>query len=138
MRTIAALTLNVLGQQLALQVPNGRPSAATFDVFRNYTSDDATPEFTGAAVVDAPNTTVSASSGPTEIDPQKLSLASTTGIVTGRKYLVSENAVQEWVEPVEIRAGYIRTRHPLKNSFTTAATFVSTWITGAVDAAFIV
>lgn len=137
MRSIAALTLNAVGQQLALLVPNGRPSAATFSVFRNYSDDDGTPEFSGSAAIDAPTTTVSASSGPSEVDPQKLSLASIAGIVTGRKYLVSENAVQEWVEPIEVRAGYVRVRHPLKNAFTTAATFVSTWITATVDPTFI-
>jgi hypothetical protein len=137
MRSIAALTLNVIGQQLALLVPNGRPSAATFAVFRNYSVDDGVPEFSGTATVDTPNTTVSASSGPAEVDPQKLSLTSTTGIVTGRRYLLAENAVQEWVEPIELRTGYIRVRHPLKNSFTTAATLVSTWLTAAVDSTFI-
>lgn len=137
MRSIAAITWNVTGQQLTLRAPNGRPTAATFQVFRNYTSDDGTPEFSGAATIDAPNTTVSASSGPAQADPQKLSLASTAGIVTGRKYLLSENALQEWVEPIEVRASYIRVRHPLKNNYTTAATLVSTWITAAVDAAFV-
>lgn len=136
MRSITAITWNVLGQLLALRSP-GRPSAATFDVFRNYTSDDGEPEFSGNATIDAPNTTVSASSGPSQADPQKLTLTTTAGIVVGRKYLVSENAILEWVEPIEVRATYIRVRHPLKNAFTTAATFVSTWVTAAVDATFV-
>lgn len=137
MRAITAVTFGVTGQLLTLLVRQGRPSSATFKVFRSYSDDDATPEFSGSATVDSVNTTVSAASGPAEVDPQKLSLASTAGIVIGRKFLLAENVVAEWVAPIEIRSGYIRTRHPLKNAYTTAATFVSPWITAAVDATFV-
>jgi len=136
-RTAAALLYNVTGQTLLLRVPQGRPSSATFGVYRNYAGDDDTTEFSGSATVDTVNTTVNAASGASQADPQKVSLASTTGVVLGRKYLLSENSVQEWVEPVEIRASYIRVRHPLLNDYSTAAAFVSTWLSAAVDSTFI-
>jgi len=136
-RSAAQLIYNVTGQTLPLRVPQGRPTSATFEVFRNYASDDGAAEFTGTASVDSVNTTVNAASGASQADPQKVSLASTTGIVLGRKYLLSESSLREWVEPIEIRATYIRVRHPLLNDYTTSATFVSTWLSAAVTNAFI-
>lgn len=137
MRTNAAILWNVLGQSLSLHVPQGRPTAATFDVFRNWATDDSTPEFSGTATIDSVETTVAAPAGPAQADPQKVSLASTTGIEPGRQYLLSENGVSELVEPIEIRAGYVRGRFPLQNNFTTAAAFVSTTISAAIDATFV-
>jgi len=137
MRQTTNLISQVAGQTFSLRVPQGRPTSATFKVFRNYVDDDATPEFSGTATVDTVNTTVNVSSGASQTDPQKISLASTAGIVVGRQYLLSENSLQEWVTPVEVRATYIRVRFPLDNDYSTAATFVSTLITAAVDSTFI-
>jgi hypothetical protein len=136
-RTNVALMFNVLGQTLNHRVMQGRPTAATFQVFRNYAVDEGTAEFSGNATIDSVNTAVNASSGAAQADPQKISLASVAGIITGRKYLLSENSLQEWVEPMEIGATYIRVRFPLTNNYTTAALFQSTTISAAVDATFI-
>jgi hypothetical protein len=136
-RLNVALMFNVLGQTLNHRVIQGRPTAATFQVFRNYAVDEGTAEFSGSATIDSVNTTVNVASGAAQTDPQKISLASTAGIVTGRKYLLSEVSLQEWLEPMEVQPTYIRVRFPLANNYTTAALFQSTVISAAVDATFI-
>ncbi len=114
----------------------GRPTSATFEVFRDYADDTATAEFTGTATLTSPTTTLTAASGAGQADPQKISLTS-TDIVVGRKYLLSEASVREWVDPIQVSSGYIRVRHLLKNAYTTAATLASTTLTAAIDATWI-
>lgn len=136
-RTTADIIYGVASQELVHRVLAGRATSATFEVFEDYANDGTTPEFSGTATVDSVSTTVDAASGVSTTDPQRISLASTAGIVTGRKYLLSENSKQEWVDPIEIvSADHIRIRHPLRNDYTTAATFVGTAITAAVDDAW--
>lgn len=136
-RRTVALTYNVLGQTLELFVKNGRPSSATFAVYRQYDVTDATPEFSGAASVDSPNTTLNGSAGPSQADPNRVPLASVAGIAAGKRYLIAQNALQEWLDIVEVGATYVRARHPLQNDYTTGATFQSTYLSAAVDATFI-
>lgn len=137
MRSTADIIYNVTGQTLILRAMEGQPSSATFAVYPDYADDDATAEFSGSGTVDTVSTTVSAASGPSQADPQKLSLTSTTSIVTGRKYLLAENSLKEWVEPISIHSGYIRVRHPLQSDYTTAATFKGTTVTATVDATWV-
>jgi hypothetical protein len=133
-RSTATIVYGVSGQTLEIRALEGRASSATFDVLPDFAGDDDEPEFSGTGTVDSVSTTVSAASGQSQTDPQKVSLTSTSSIVTGRKYLLAENSLREWVEPVSIHSGYIRVRHPLKNDYTTSATFVGTTITASVDA----
>jgi hypothetical protein len=137
MRRTTDILHGVLSQTLTLLVKQGRPTSATFEVFRNYSDDDATAEFSGTATVDTVNTTVSAASGTSEVDPLKISLTSTTGIEAGRRYLLAENELEEWVDPLEVTATYVRVRHPLENDYTTSATFKSTNVSAAVDSTFV-
>jgi hypothetical protein len=138
MRTTTDITYAVTGQTLTYRVAEGRPTSATFEVFDATAGDDGTADFSGTATVDSVSTTVDVASGRSQIDPQKLSLAATTSIATGTRYLLSEGSKREWVEPIEIVSGdYIRVRHPLKNDYTTAATLVGTTITAAVDATWV-
>jgi hypothetical protein len=137
-RSTTDIIFGVTGQTAAYRCLQGRPTSATFDVFEDYADDDATAEFSGSATVDSVSTSVDASSGNSQADPHKISLTATTSIVTGRKYLISENSKQERVEPIEIvSADYIRVRHPLRNDYTTAATFVGTTITAAIDSTWV-
>lgn len=137
-RSTTDIVYAVTGQTVAHRVFEGRPTSATFSVFNDTAGDDDTAEFTGTATVTDPSTTVDAASGPAQSDPTKINLTATTGIALGRKYLISESSKQEWVEPVEIiSADYIRARHPLKNDYTTSATFVSTTITAAIDSTWV-
>ena len=138
-RTTTDITFEVTGQTVAYRVLQGRPTSATFSVFYEHADDTSTALFSGTATVDSVSTTVDASSGPSQTDPQKINLTATTGIVTtGQKYLISEGSRSEWVSPIQVvSADYVRVRHPLKNEYTTAATFVSTTITAEVDATFV-
>lgn len=132
------IVYGVTGQTLEYRVPQGRPTSAAFAVFDDFAGDDDTAEFSGTATVESVSTTVDATSGAGQVDPTKISLTSTTGITTNRKYLISEGSKQEWVSPVEIVSGdYIRVRYPLKNAYTTSATFVGTTITAAVDSTWV-
>lgn len=133
MRYAADILFGVLNQNLNHRVQSGRPTSATFAVFYDDADDTDVPRFSGAATVDTVNTTLSGAAGPLQSDPQLVPLTTVAGVVLGRKYLVSENSVRLWVEPVEIGPSYIRVRHPLKKSFTVAATFVSTYLTAAVS-----
>lgn len=137
MRSTANIVYNVTGQTLTLRVMEGRPTSATFSVLLDFAGDDDTAEFSGTGTVSSVNTTVSASSGQSQADPQKISLTSTSSVVTGQKFLLAENSLKEWVEPVSIHSGYIRVRHPLKNDYTTSATFVGTTVTATVDSTWI-
>jgi hypothetical protein len=138
MRRTTAILYGVTGQQLELLVRTGRPTAATFDVLAQYALDESTKEFSGTATIDSPNTTLSGAAGPSQTDPQRLPLTSTTGLVAGgRRYLLSQNGLQEWHELVEIGSGYARTRNPLQNDFTTGATFQSTTLFAAVDSTWV-
>lgn len=136
MRSTTNIVYAISGQTLELRFMLGRPTSATFEVFRDYADDTATAEFTGTATLTSPTTTLTAASGAGQTDPQKLNLTSTS-IVTGRRYLLSEASVREWVDPIQIASGYIRARYPLQNAYTTAATLASTTLTATVDATWI-
>jgi len=133
------LVYGVTGQTFEYRSLVGRPTAATFSVFNDYDSDDsASPEFTGTATVDTVSTTVDVASGQGQTDPQRLNVASTSGMSLDRKYLVSENGRSEWVQPIEIVTNdYIRCRYPLQYGYTTAATVVSTTAIATVDATWV-
>jgi hypothetical protein len=134
MRTTASILYGIASQTLSHRVLAGRPTSATFKVFNDYAGDDDTTEFSGSASVSAVSTTVSSASGPSQADPTKISLTATTSVTTSEKYLIAEGSRYEWVQPVEIVSGsYIRVRYPLKNDYTTAATFVGTTLSAAVD-----
>lgn len=133
MRRSADILWAVLGQSVSLLVRQGRPTSTTFEVFRNYSDDDGAVEFSGTATIDTPNTTTSAAAGPSQTDPQKLTLVSTSGISVERKLLLTQSSIKEWVHPIEVTASYIRVRHPLENDYTSGATVQSTWISAAID-----
>jgi hypothetical protein len=137
-RTTTDIIYNVTGQTLTYRVLQGQPSSATYIVLEDTSDDDATAEFSGSATVDSVSTTVDVTSGLGQVDQHKISLAATTSIAVGTKYLISDNSKKEWVEPIEIvSADYIRVRHPLRNSYSTSATFVGTTISAAVDSTWV-
>lgn len=132
MRDIATITFGVAGQVLSFQSLAGAASAATFSAFKDTATDDSTPEFSGAATLDTVATTLSAVAGPAQANPQRVPLTSTAGVTAGRRYLLSESSRREWVDVVEVGAGYALARYPLVSDYTTAATFVGTTLTAAV------
>lgn len=137
MRRHDDIVWNVTGQSLRYRAPQGRPTSADFAVFADGTGDDGTAEFSGTATVDAVDTTVSSASGAQQADPRKVSLASTAGIVVGRKYLLTENSATEWGEVLSIHSGHVRMRDRLLGDYTAAATFQGCDLTAAVDATWV-
>jgi len=138
MNSNTRIVFNVTGQTLALRVLQGRPSSGTFKVFTDSAGDDDVVQFEGTATVENVSTTVDATSGAGQANPQKINLTATTNITIGRKYLISEASKSEWVEPIEIvSADYVIARHPLVNAYTTAATFVGTTMTATVDSTWV-
>lgn len=136
-RRTTALTYNVLGQVIELFVRGARPTSATFQVFRQYDTDDAAPLFNGAAVLDTPNTTTSAAAGQAQSDPRRIPVTSTAALVGGKRYRLAQNELVEWADVLEVGAGYVRARNPLQNDYALGATFQSTYLTAAVNDAFI-
>ena len=137
-RSTTDIVYNVTGQTVAHRFMKGRPTSATFSVFSDFAGDDDTAEFTGTATVDSVSTTVDVACGASSADPQQVKLTATTNIELGRKYLLSEDSLTEWVEPIEVvSADSIRVRYPLRNDYTTAATFVGTTLTAAIDSTWV-
>lgn len=135
MRRTPGLLFSVPNQTLQLRFPDPRPTSATFSVLRAYVEidDSAPPEFSGTATLDPVNTTTVGVAGAGQADPQLIVLASNAGLVASKKYLLSQNAVSEWVDLVEIQPSFVRVRYPLEYGYTTGASLASTWLTAAVD-----
>lgn len=135
-RDTPSLLFGALNQTLAFRVPHGRPTSGTFRVFGDTTGDEGEVEFEGPVSIDAVSTAVASASGASQSDPRRVNLASVVGVAIGRKYLLAEDARQEWGEVVEIGTGYVRLRHALLGDYTTAATFKSTYAFASVDSAW--
>ncbi len=140
MRTVQDIAYGVTGQTLVFDAPEGRPSSVTsVSVFRWNQSDDDTAESAiGSGSVETnPNTTLDATM---TIDaPTFVPLTATTGIETGRAYLVTgPDGEREVVEVAEIDSGAsVTAKHPLFNMFETASTFQSTRMTATVDSTWV-
>lgn len=136
MRKTTDLTFGVAGQTVEYRVLQGRPTSATFDILNDYAADDDTAELSGTASIENVNqVALSAASGPSQTDPNRVNVVS-TNVSTARKYLIAEGSRQEWLAPVEVGSGYIRTRHPLKNDYSTSGSFVGTTIIATIDDAW--
>lgn len=139
MKTAESFTLGVTGQSSVMRFLQGRPSAVTFEVFRDYNDDDGVPEFTGTATVDAVNTTIAAPAGSSTADARSITVVSATGIVEGRKYRLGG---REWIEPVRITASIagaeIVTRQPITGVYDTGATLESTYASASLNDAWLV
>ena len=130
MKITESFTLGVSGQLAVMRFMQGRPTAVTFQVFRDTTDDNGPPEFSGTATIDTVNTTTSAASGAASVDRRAVTLASSAGVVEGRKYLLGG---REWIEPVRLGAP-ILTRHPITGVYATSSAFVSTYASALIDA----
>ena len=137
-RSVTDIAFAVTSQTLSHRVMEGKPTSATFAVFNDFAGDDDTAEFSGTATVVDVDHQVDVACGASSADPQQVKLDATTNINTSTKYLLSEASKKEWVQPIEIvSADSVRVRHPLRNDYTTAATFVGTTITAAVDSTWV-
>ena len=135
MKTTESFTLGVTGQSSVMRFLQGRPSAVSFEVFRDYNDDDGVPEFTGTATIDTVNTTTTAAAGSDTADARTLVVTSSTGIVEGRKYRLGG---REWIEPVRISGTTITTRQPITGVYSAGAVLESTYVSAPLDDAWIV
>jgi hypothetical protein len=119
-----------------------RPSAiATCEVFEARDGDDATAEVatSGAASISSVNTTFDAASGNGQSDPRVCHLTATTGITIGGRYLLTNaTSDMEWGEVVDITSTVsVTLRHPLRNAYASADTFVSTRMSKTISSTWV-
>ena len=138
------IVYNVTGQSLRFDAPEGRPSSVTTSaVYENNLGDDSTAETitdgASAAVETSPDTTFDANSGTSSADPRVCNVAATTGITPGRRFLVTNAALEtEWVDIITVVSGASCTaRNNLRNDYVSADTLESTRITHAIDATWV-
>jgi hypothetical protein len=132
-------------QYLYLDNEDGRPTAIVdVQVWASSADDTSTEEAatTGSASVEtSPNTTITATAGPsnTANDPTAIALASASGVTIGRQYLLTEDGtgVSEFVEIASISGLNAKTKHPIKNDYSSGSTFVSTRSSIAVDSTWL-
>ena len=123
--------------------PEGRPSSVTsVDVFLDLEDDTATAQFSPTGTVETnPNTTLDATAGVDSLqtDLTKIPLTATTGIVRGRRYLLTAaSGAIEWPEIERIvSADAVYARSPLLNTYASADTFQSTRMSATVDATWV-
>lgn len=87
----------------------------------------------GSATVDTTSLNPSATAGPGQANPRRITFASTTGITVGRKYLLTEDGHSEIVEIVGLSTdAYADTKHPLIGTYTTAATLQGLTLTASL------
>ncbi len=135
MRSTSDIVFGVAGQSLLYRVPQGRPSAATFQVFAESAADDGTVEFSGTATIEDVNTTLDAAAGIGQDDRTVMSLATGggTNVTVGRRYLVEGAGRKEWALIVGKDGDDIYTSAPLMNAYESGATLKGTHVSAAID-----
>jgi hypothetical protein len=115
----------VASQSLVLEVDRPLSSVTSVSVWPMGTDDTATAESatTGSAAVDTATEATTAAAGYGQTDRTKLTMASTTGFVVGRRGYISVNGISETFEIERIHTNTaIYTRHPLVNAYASGAT----------------
>lgn len=131
------ILFNVASQTLHLDCPEGQPSSVTAVTVHEDTGADASElsALTGSATIDSVDTTLDDAAGATASNPTLIPLTSTTGIVVGRSYVVTNALGQsERVEVVGISANVsVLVRNPLVRVYASGAAFKSTRVSVTVD-----
>lgn len=139
---VQQLIYNVTGQELYLDVPEGRVTSITgVSVFGWSAGDDSTAESatTGSASNDSVNTTFDGGAGKSQANPRLCPVAATTNVVVGRQYLaIGSSNEHEWVEVTEVDSGVsVKVRAPLQNDYVSGDGFVGTRISISLADAWI-
>lgn len=138
MRSTDDVIFGVSGQTLRHLVRAGRPSAATYAVFaEDAGDDDDTPEWSGTATIDSVDTTIGQAAGVGQTNPATIVLTSATGVSVGRRYLISQAGVREWVYLVGLSGSTATASAPLQNAYGAGASFQGTEISATVDATWV-
>lgn len=133
------LTFDLASQTLELYLPHERPSSITSATIYKSENDDADGVSLTGLAIDSVSTTTDGTSGDGTDDRTKIHLTATTGIVVGRRYLLSSvDGHKETVIVQSISSGnHVHARHPLRNSYANNSTFVGMRIYGTVPTSFV-
>lgn len=129
MSSTQEILLGVSGQSLVLTVDRPLTSVTSVAVYEMGADDTAQAEVatTGSAAVDTATETITVAAGPAQTDPRKLTVASSTGFVAGRRYLISGGGLSEIFEVDGTPSStIIYARHPLWNDYAIGATIAGT------------
>lgn len=142
-----ALAFGQTGQEVEFYPPahilltHGAPaSAATYRIYRGTQPDDDAPVVgPSSATLDSVSTTVSTVSGYAQSNRKRLYLNSTTGVVVGRQYLLSNASEQrELVVARSVTATYVDLDRALAFDYpVTTSTLVGLRHAFTIDATFI-
>lgn len=133
------LEYNRTGQTVETYPPewaSGAPSSPTCSVYAGTASNDDTAEFSPSVTADTASTTVDQASGYSQANRTRIYLTSTTGIVAGRHYRVTDSGTGacERVTVVGISSGaYVDLDAPLINDYATSSTFEGLRLVFTVD-----
>lgn len=111
------------------------PASATYAVVDlRYDADDSghTVE-SGSATVDSVSTTISAAAGRGTANPRQLTVTSATGIVAGRRYLLTTGGRPAVVQVVAVSGTTLLLSAPLSGYFPSSSTFVGLEIYATVS-----
>lgn len=142
MAEVQDIVYGVSGQSIYLDVPEGRPSAATVTIYRDEDSDEnsgLSDAVSGSPSVDSFSTTFDGNAGAGQSNPKLLPLASPNSAVIGRQYLATTAAgSKEWVEITALTSGVsLLARTPLMNAYVNGDTFVSARVTQTLATAWL-
>lgn len=129
--TTQDIAFGLSGQAAVFDCEDGRPTSITsVTVYRGDVPDtgEAEAATTGSAAVETnPSTTITATAGAGESYPDRLTLTAATGVALGRTYRLTDDDTGVY-EDVTVRSAngtaIVLTR-PLRNTYTSASTFVS-------------
>jgi len=108
-------------------IADGAPtSAATYRVFKGDASNDDAPEIaSSSATLDTVSTTISAAAGYSQTNRRSITLTSGTGVVVGRRYVLTNASGQrEIVIPSAVNGTAVTAEEPLAFDYATNATFI--------------
>jgi hypothetical protein len=124
------------GQSVFYDAPEGRPSAPTVQIWWDQEGDKAPVRLapSGAASVDAVNTTFASASGQASQNQKQANLTSVANIAVGRQYLLTNSLSEtEWGEVTSKGGAYVLLRAPMQNSYANPDTFQGTRISQLLD-----
>lgn len=119
--------------QVKASVASGTPSYTIVDL--RLHEDDAERAIVASTItaVDTATEALTAAAGPAQSNPQRITVADTSGFVEGHSYLLSEGGQTELVKvrSIDSSNGYIYTETDIRRPWTTSANLVGVEISAA-------
>src|SRR5688572_10570643 len=121
-------------QVLTFDPADGRPATSPVPAVVVRDGDCVISATTGTCAIDPVDTVLV---GDVPAGSRTIRVASTDGIVTGRRYLMTKpEREREWIHVVAIRDDKLVLKHPLIHRYAGAATIVGCRISIAIDPAW--